>query len=146
MLKELVLLDGEFWKYNQDSFRKLKPIVEKNGCYLNLSDNLIQMFLDINPKKIIWSKEETERIKSLVDMDAASTVHSAWEMIRRLKRAIDEGIEVEFNWKDRAYKIRTVEDLVDKVISHLPYPNDFKKVLNKEIKIIKTATNNGYKT
>ena len=79
-------------------------------------------------------------------MDAASTVHSAWEMIRRLKRAIDEGIEVEFNWKDRAYKIRTVEDLVDKVISHLPYPNDFKKVLNKEIKIIKTATNNGYKT
>ncbi len=141
LLKELVLLDEEFWQYNQDSHSHLKPIIEKNGCYLNLSNKFIQPFLEVYPKKIIWSKEEIERIKSLVEMDAASTVHSAWEMIRRLKRAIDKEIEVEFKWKDNTYNIVTVEDLADKIIIHLPYQNDFKKVLKNEIKIKKTATN-----
>src|SRR5688572_28073435 len=83
LLKELLILGDEFWTYNQTSFQQLKPIAEKNATYVNLPAKLTRQFTALKPVPILWTKEEIEKIKSLVDMDIASTVHSAWEMVRQ---------------------------------------------------------------
>jgi hypothetical protein len=141
LLKEIILLDKIFWIYNQDSYSHLRPIAEKNGIYLNISETIIDLFLKTKLEPINWTKNDIDLIKSEIANDSASSVHSAWERIRRLKRAVDEGIDVTFEFNGNSYKIKSVNDIIDKIISNLPYQKEFKKVINNEIKIIKTATN-----
>lgn len=135
LLKELLILDEKFWKHNQISFHQLKPIAKKNATYVNLSDKLVRQFIELKLESIIWTSEEIERIKSLVGMDTASTVHSAWEMVRQLKRSVDDGLKVVFKWKENTFDITNSSDIKQQIVRLLPDPTDFEKVIDKEVKI-----------
>jgi hypothetical protein len=137
LLKELLILDEKFWLYNQTSFQQLKPIAEKNATYVNLPDKLVRLFVELKLEPIVWTSEEIDRIKSLVEMDAASTVHSAWEMVRQLKRAVDEGTKVVFKWKESSFDIANSTDIKQQIVRLLPYPTDFEKAIDKEVKIFR---------
>jgi hypothetical protein len=135
LLKELLILDDKFWAHNQTSFQQLKPIAEKNATYVNLPDKLVKQFIELKLEPIVWTCDEIERIKSLVDMDAASTVHSAWEMVRQLKRSVDDGTKVVFKWKENAFDITNSTDIKQQIVRLIPYPTDFEKAIDKEVKI-----------
>lgn len=135
LLKELLILDDKFWTHNQTSFQQLKPIAEKNATYANLPDKLVRQFIEFKLEPIIWTSEEIERIKSLVEMDVASTVHSAWEMVRQLKRAVDDGTKAIFKWKGDSFDITNSADIKQQIVRLLPHPTDFEKAIDKEVKI-----------
>ena len=135
LLKELLILDDEFWMYNQTSYRQLKPIAEKNATFVNLPAKLVRQFIELKLEPINWTNHEIENIISLVEMDAASTVHSAWEMVRQLKRAVDEGTKVVFKWKENEIEITSPVDIKQHIIGLLPHPADFEKAIDKEVKI-----------
>lgn len=135
LLKELLILDDKFWAHNQTSFLQLKPIAEKNATYVNLPDKLVRQFIELKLEPIVWTSEEIERIKSLVYLDSASTVHSAWEMVRQLKRAVDDGTKVVFKWKGNSFDIKNSADIKQQIVMLLTNPTDFEKVIDKEVKI-----------
>ena len=135
LLKELLILDDKFWELNQKSFQQLKPIAEKNATYVSLPDKLVRQFIELKLEPIIWTSEEIERIKSFVEMDAASTVHGAWEMVRQLKRAVDDGTKVVFKWKGNSFDITNSADIKQQIVRLLPHPTDFEKAIDKEVKI-----------
>lgn len=113
----------------------MKPIAEKNATYVNLSDKLVRQFIELKLEPIIWTSEEIDRIKSLVDMDTASAVHSAWEILRQLKRAVDDGTKVVFKWKENSFDITNSADIKQQIVRLLPHPTDFEKAIDKEVKI-----------
>jgi hypothetical protein len=134
-LKELLLLEEHFWNYNQQSFHKLKVIAEKKGIHLNLPSKFIEQFFHYKVQPIIWTKEEIETISFYFAMDTASHVCSAWEMVRQLKRAIDEEIEVKFKWEEKIIDLKNVNDLKTIVIPLLPDASEYESILENEVKI-----------
>ncbi|MGZ5282489.1 MAG: hypothetical protein ACXWEY_09460 [Bacteroidia bacterium] len=137
LLKELMILNSNFWTYNQKSFHQLKPIAEANAIYVNLAENIVNMFLSIKPEPIIWSNIEIDKMISMAEMDTASTVHYAWEMIRQLKRVVDDGTKVIFNWEGNVVDIENETDIKKYIVKLLPHASDFLKVIEKEVRILR---------
>ncbi len=135
LLKELLILDDKFWEHNQISYHRLKPIAEKNATYCNLPDKLVRQFMELKLEPIIWTSREIEKIKSLVEMDTASTFHSALEMVRQLKRAVEDGTKVVFKWEENSFDITNSVEIKNQIIKLLPHPTYFEKAIEKEVKI-----------
>lgn len=135
LLKEITLLDSDFWNYNQFAYLIFKPIVQKHYYHLKISKVISDLFLQIEPKPIICKESHIEWIKSNLAENSASSVHSAFEMIRKLKRAINEGIEINLQKKNGIVKIGNDENLINEIINDLQFKSDIEKVINKEIKI-----------
>lgn len=135
LLKELVLLEEPFWQYNQRSYRIIRPFIEAYGAHLNLSKQLIEQFLQIGLQPIHWTEVEVECITSLVKADYMSAVLKAIYMAKRLKRAVDEGIEVYFTWRGHVHRIQSSEDILSLILSKAPHTEDWAKWINQEIRL-----------
>ncbi|MGQ2983214.1 hypothetical protein [Flavobacterium sp.] len=146
ILKELILLPDYFWETNQRSYYKLKPIAKKNGIYVNLPENVRDLFDDYNPKPIVCTKQEIEQISFYLAMDTLSHFNTAMEEIRRPKRAVDEGIIVTLDregntadWEGNAVVIRSADDIKEHILPLIDedgeYIEDFEKVMEKEVTI-----------
>lgn len=135
LLRQLLILDKEFYKYNQTSFLKLKTIIEQNPTFLDLTKKNVRQFVEFKLQAIIWGDNEIDIIKDLIEWDTLSTMHMARERIKQLKRAVDEGIEVVFNWKGNSFNIVNSDDIKLHIIKLLPDETNFEECMGKEVKI-----------
>jgi|GEM_PF-5200121 len=139
ILKELLLLPDDFWNTNQRSFYKLKPFAEENSIHANLPHKVAAQCLEFSPSSIIWTEKDINQIVYLEAMGSLSCFLTTMEMIRKLKRAVDEGVHVLLDWKGNKVKITDVADIKEHIlplITHDPdYLEDYEEVLDKEVKI-----------
>ncbi|KAA0128592.1 hypothetical protein FY557_08420 [Chryseobacterium sp. SN22] len=140
ILKELILLPDYFWNYNQRSYCKLKPLVEEHGIHARISYQIIKQFLELDLQPIIWTESEINHIAYFEVIGILSMFEDGKDSLKKLKRAVDEGIEVTLNWKTKITPIRNESDIKEYIIPLLTkdpdYLEDFEEVIANEIKIL----------
>ncbi len=139
ILKELLLLPDSFWNINQRSFYKLKPFAEKNSIHANLPHKVTAQFLEFSPAPITWTKKDIGQMVYLEAMGSLSLFLTAMDMLRQLKRAVDEGIRVTLDWEGNTIEISNVADIRKHILPLVTedpdYLEDYEDVLFKEVKI-----------
>ncbi|MEL1244808.1 hypothetical protein AAEO56_11090 [Flavobacterium sp. DGU11] len=139
ILKELLLLPDSFWNTNQRSFHKLKPFAETNSIHANLPHKVVAQFLEFSPEPIVWSKKDIGQMVYLEAMGALSLFLTAMDMLRQLKRAVDEGIKATLDWEGNTFDINNVADIREHILPLITedpdYLEDYEEVLDKEVKI-----------
>jgi len=140
ILKELILLPDYFWNYNQRSYHKLKPLVEEYGIHAKVSYQIIKQFLELDLQPIIWTESEINDIAYFETIGILSMFEADKDSLRKLKRAVDEGIEVKLNRDAKITPIRNESDIKEYIIPLLTkdpdYLEDFEKAVNNETKIL----------
>ncbi|MFC5872341.1 hypothetical protein ACFP3I_07085 [Chryseobacterium arachidis] len=140
ILKELILLPDDFWDYNQRSYHKLKPIAEKNSIHANVSHKIVKQFLELEPQPIVWTKKEINDISYFEIIGILSMFETGKDSVRKLKRAVDEGIKVTLNWKEKIIEIRSKSEIKEHIIPLLTkdpdYLEDFEEIIENEVKIL----------
>ncbi len=140
ILKELILLPDYFWNYNQRSYRKVKPLVEEHGIHARVSYQIIKQFLESDIQPIIWTESEINDIAYFETIGILSMYKAGKDSLRKLKRAVDEGIEVKLNWDAKITPIRNESDIKEYIIPLLTkdpdYREDFEEAIDNETRII----------
>lgn len=140
ILKELILLPDYFWNYNQRSYCKLKPLAEENSIHAHVSGQIVKQFLDLELQPIIWTKHEINNIAYFDTIGIFSMFEDGKDSLRKLKRAVDEGIEVTLNRKTKITGIRNGSDIKKHIIPLLTkdpdYLEDFEEAIDNEARIL----------
>ena len=140
VVKEMLLLEDEFWQMNQESYRRLLYLWNRHDMAsgIRLPAYIINHFLNLQLGPVVWTEEDIKRILTLLEIEVASTVHGAFDRIRRLKRAVGQRTPVRFNDGRQMIPIIDRGDIIEVIIQRLPamYREDLIRVIDKEVPLI----------
>lgn len=115
-------------------------MVEEHGIHARISYQIIKQFLELDLQPIIWTESEINHIAYFEVIGILSMFEDGKDSLKKLKRAVDEGIEVTLNWKTKITPIRNESDIKEYIIPLLTkdpdYLEDFEEVIANEIKIL----------
>lgn len=132
LIRELVLVDAESWDLNPFAYERFRKRVKEFLPIVRLPFYIKEYFQDYKPKQLTWTEENVKRYNHLIMNNAAITVLSAFNEIRKLGRSVIIGNSIDFNIDSTKTKITSIDDFNKLIVDKLSNSADLYKRINSE--------------
>ena len=131
ILRELVLVDFNYWENNPKAYKKLKNILSENISALKLPNCITESFLNYKLSELVWNEESISKFNSYMN-DTRMGVWCAYNMVISLKRAILNETYINFELNGKVETIKTLKDFEKNILKSIEINNELKMLLEKE--------------
>lgn len=135
LIRELILVDNESWDFNPFAYKKFKQRIKEYLPIVRLPNYIKEYFQDYKPKQLIWTEENVIRYDDLIKQDAAITVLSAFNEVRKLARSVIIGNNIDFYINSIETKITNIDDFNKLIVDKLSNSADLYERINSEKKL-----------
>jgi hypothetical protein len=135
LIRELILVDKEFWDLNPFALEKFKQRIKEYLPIVRLPNYIKEFFQDYKPNQLIWTEENVIRYDELIKQNAAGTVLSAFNEVRKLARSIIIGNNIDFCINSIETKITNIDDFNKLIVDNLSNSVDLYEQINSEKKL-----------
>lgn len=131
VLRELVLLNFQNWDLNPKAYNILKKILTDKITALKLPKYVNEQFLNYAPKSLVWNEDVIRKYSFFIN-DNITGVSYAYSLLIQLKRGVLNGTEINFNVKDRAFQITTLDDFEEHILKSVSINDKLRTRLDSE--------------
>lgn len=135
LIRELLLIDNDYWDLNPFANERFKSKIKEYLSIVRLPNYIKESFQVYKPKQLTWTEENVKRYDELISMDAAMTVLSAFNEIRKLGRSVIIGNSIDLNIDSTETKITNIDDFNKFIVDKLSNSADLYERIKYEKKI-----------
>ena len=142
LIREIILVDSQYWDYYPNIFYLVVELLKDHMQVIKLPNFIKERFVNYIPEKLVWDNTKNDWYKNMIQNNAASTVLSAFENIKRLKRAILRNNKIEYLIENEKIIINNVFDFNKVLVNNLLLAETLIEYISKEKIIIEFPNNN----
>lgn len=142
LIREIILVDSQYWDYYPNIFYLVVELLKDHMQVIKLPNFIKERFVNYIPEKLVWDNTKNDWYKNMIQNNAASTVLSAFENIKRLKRAILRNNKIEYLIENEKIIINNVFDFNKVLVNNLLHAETLIEYISKEKIIIEFPNNN----